>query len=98
MMKNSFHYNDTKLNTALPVLEFKLKQFFKEKLRKIILCGSYARGNYDNESDVDILIVINDNDLGRYNRLLSQIELELLTTMIYYFLLYRGMNNTFRKI
>jgi len=30
-----------------------------EKLDKVILYGSYARGDYDNESDIDILVLAN---------------------------------------
>ena len=30
---------------------------FKEKLETIILFGSYARGDYDDESDIDIMIL-----------------------------------------
>ncbi|MHB1688929.1 MAG: nucleotidyltransferase domain-containing protein [Ignavibacteriaceae bacterium] len=76
-MKNSLNYTNDNLSIGLPVLEFKLKQLFGDKLRKIILYGSYARGTYDNESDVDILVIINDQNLRSYNKLLSQIELEL---------------------
>lgn len=76
-MKNSLNYIDADLNNVLPVLELKLKQIFGDKLRKIILYGSYARGNYDSESDIDILVIIDDLNLRRYNQLLSQIELEL---------------------
>jgi predicted nucleotidyltransferase len=79
-MKNSTeHFND-KLITTLPVLEFKLKQVFGDKLKKIILYGSYAKGDYDSESDVDILVIIDDKDLRIYNKLLSKVELELFSS------------------
>lgn len=35
------------------------KDVFKDKLENVILFGSYARGDYDEESDIDILIVAN---------------------------------------
>ena len=35
----------------------KLKSKFSNKIYKVILFGSYARGDYDEESDIDILIV-----------------------------------------
>ena len=76
-MRNSLENIDTNLSSAITALEIKLKELFGEKLFKIILYGSYARGNYDNESDVDILVIINDNNLKKYNKPLSQIELEL---------------------
>ncbi len=33
------------------------KEVLGDKLEKVVLFGSYARGDYDEESDVDILIV-----------------------------------------
>ena len=34
-----------------------LKERYKGRIKKIILFGSYARGDYDEESDIDILII-----------------------------------------
>ncbi|HED36937.1 MAG TPA: nucleotidyltransferase domain-containing protein, partial [Ignavibacteria bacterium] len=45
--------NNKKLNYLLPELEKRIKDSFGDKLKKIILYGSYARGDYDSESDVD---------------------------------------------
>ena len=33
------------------------KEIFNDKLKDIILFGSYARGDYDSESDVDIAVL-----------------------------------------
>jgi predicted nucleotidyltransferase len=76
LRKTAVHINK-KLKLALPVLELLLKHAFGYKLCKIILYGSDAIGNNDSESDVDILIIINDRNLSGYNKLLSRIELEL---------------------
>lgn len=35
------------------------KELFEENLNSVILYGSYARGDYDDESDIDILILVN---------------------------------------
>ena len=35
------------------------KNTLGERLEKVVLFGSYARGDYDNESDVDIFILAN---------------------------------------
>ncbi|HEX3048516.1 MAG TPA: nucleotidyltransferase domain-containing protein [Bacillota bacterium] len=40
------------INRVLPV--------FGEKLKKVILYGSYARGDYDAESDVDVMFIIDE--------------------------------------
>ncbi len=38
-----------------------LIKLFGEKIERIILYGSYARGDFDLESDVDIMILLNCN-------------------------------------
>jgi uncharacterized protein len=34
---------------------------FGEKLKRVILFGSYARGDYDEESDIDSMLLIDDD-------------------------------------
>lgn len=52
-----------------------------DKLHQIILYGSYARGNYDNESDIDIMVLadMSETELKNYrkqvNRVASKIRL-----------------------
>ncbi|MCB1189940.1 MAG: nucleotidyltransferase domain-containing protein [Leptospiraceae bacterium] len=43
-----------------PVEEIKLslKRIYKAKLKNLILFGSYARGNFEEGSDIDILLLI----------------------------------------
>lgn len=47
----------TILNNILQKFEEKTIAIFGEKLVSIILFGSYARGDFDEESDIDILIL-----------------------------------------
>lgn len=35
------------------------KRLFGDKLESVVLFGSYARGDYDKESDIDIMIIAN---------------------------------------
>jgi len=44
------------------VKEFKelLKVVHKDNLKAVILYGSMARGDFDDESDIDVLVVLND--------------------------------------
>jgi len=43
----------------------KVRSALGDKLNKIILYGSYARGDYDVESDIDIMVLadISENEL-----------------------------------
>jgi uncharacterized protein len=41
-------------------VEKRLKELFGDRLVSIILYGSYAHGNPDDESDVDILALVSD--------------------------------------
>ncbi|MBU0561510.1 MAG: nucleotidyltransferase domain-containing protein [Bacteroidota bacterium] len=76
-MTNIDSVSNKNLIAALDELQKKLNFLFYEKLKKIILFGSYARGDNDIESDVDVLVIIDDVNIRRYNASLSNIELEL---------------------
>lgn len=49
----------SELQTVLEKVKGASCQLYGEKLNKIILYGSYARGDFTEESDVDIMIVLN---------------------------------------
>jgi predicted nucleotidyltransferase len=61
----------------LSELRSELQNLFGEKLKDIILFGSYARGDYDKESDIDIIALVDDTDLEKYNDKIIDIEVEL---------------------
>jgi predicted nucleotidyltransferase len=42
----------------------RVRAFYGERLVKIILFGSYARGDFHDESDVDLLVVLRDEDVS----------------------------------
>ena len=44
------------------------KTVFGDRLKNVILYGSYARGDYDDESDIDVMIIIDmpPEELNRY--------------------------------
>lgn len=50
-----------------------IKKIYGRHLRQIILYGSYARGDFESDSDVDIMILldISDLDLKAYSQKLS---------------------------
>ena len=56
------------LDEILHTVVSRLKNIFCEKLHDVILFGSYARGNFEVESDIDILVLvdIDDYDLNKF--------------------------------
>ena len=68
---------EPKIKSLLREVEQKLKAVFHEKLDRIILYGSYARGDYNDESDIDIIVLIHDRDLKKYDRHILRINVDL---------------------
>ena len=58
-------------NTVLQKIDLYLKELEKNniKVRKAILFGSYAKGNYNERSDIDLALVSDDFEGMRYNDL-----------------------------
>ena len=50
------------------------KGVFGEKFQSVILYGSYARGDYDEESDIDIMIMVDMSreELNQYRTVFSE--------------------------
>ncbi|PIP40922.1 DNA polymerase subunit beta [Candidatus Desantisbacteria bacterium CG_4_8_14_3_um_filter_40_12] len=59
--------NENILEIVLEVAK-KLENIFKNRLKNVILYGSYARGNYNKESDIDVmaLVDISNEELSKY--------------------------------
>jgi predicted nucleotidyltransferase len=56
----------------LPVVKdvaMSLQKLYGDRLYKIILYGSYARGEQNNESDIDFLILLKDNNFSPYKEI-----------------------------
>lgn len=66
------------------VREFKaaLQTMYGDRLRDVVLYGSYARGDYDEESDIDLMMILNDEKVDTYAeiRRVSELEANLLLT------------------
>lgn len=50
------------IRIALNQYVSKIKEIYGDMLQKVILYGSYARGDFDAESDVDIMILVSASD------------------------------------
>jgi len=50
-----------KVDALLKQVEIELIKFLGDKLKKITLYGSYSRGDYDIESDIDIFALVDES-------------------------------------
>jgi uncharacterized protein len=71
---------DKMVETLLTVLRARLEGLYAERLRGVYLYGSYARGEAGIDSDVDVLIVLDQiNGYGaeveRTSKLISEVSL-----------------------
>jgi predicted nucleotidyltransferase len=66
---------DEQLNTILGEITDNIKDLYGSKLKKIILYGSYARGHQDEESDIDLMVLIDvpEAKLRDYEKKLNKI-------------------------
>lgn len=57
----------------------KAKAILGEKLSAVILYGSYARGDYDKESDIDIMIIadISTSEIPKFNKELTDYSVDV---------------------
>lgn len=71
--------NKETLEVILERISERAKKEFGAQLSSVILYGSYAREDYDDESDIDVMIIV-DLPAGRmkeFNRVFSDFSLEL---------------------
>ncbi len=56
-----------------------IKKMLGNRLKKVILYGSYARGDYNKSSDVDIMILtdLNDKEIEDYRDKISDIAFNI---------------------
>ncbi|MDR1649269.1 MAG: nucleotidyltransferase domain-containing protein [Synergistaceae bacterium] len=68
-----------KINESLAKVRKFAESLFGEKLEAVILFGSYVRGDYDEDSDVDIMIVadMDARELPSYRPQFSRFGTEL---------------------
>ncbi|MBI4319833.1 MAG: nucleotidyltransferase domain-containing protein [Chloroflexi bacterium] len=69
------------VKAALAELKEALSQLYGERLKGIYLYGSYARGDFHTESDVDVLIVLQGpvrpfEEISRSGKILSDVCLK----------------------
>ena len=74
---------DEHMKKMLSELAELLHQAYGKRLKAVILYGSVARGTYTNDSDVDIMVLVDgDNvELREYDEMLSDISLKYLKVL-----------------
>lgn len=50
-----------------------MQRHYGERLDKILLFGSYARGDYNEESDVDYLVLLNEENVSPFSEVSTTI-------------------------
>lgn len=61
-MKNIEIIKDKRFLTILAEVKEEVLKLFGDKLRQLILYGSYARDDQEPESDIDIMILVDENE------------------------------------
>ena len=60
----------TKIYNEINNFVIKAKKLLGDRLKKIILYGSYARGDYNTNSDIDIMLLtdLSDDEIVKYRQ------------------------------
>lgn len=71
--------NNMKLNHLYEETYQAVNGVFGDKLEDVLLYGSYARGDYDEESDIDVMVLVKltKKELSEYRRKISDISSDL---------------------
>lgn len=67
------------INKIINLFSEKVRELLGDKLKKIVLYGSYARGDYNKNSDIDIMILTdcNEKEIEYYRDLVSDIAFDI---------------------
>jgi len=68
-----------KINEILNLFSFKVNELLGNRIKKIILYGSYARGDFNKNSDIDIMILtdLSDEEIIEYRDKISDIAFDI---------------------
>ena len=80
-MPKRINLQDLGIDTLLWDLEKRLKNIYGEKLKKILLYGSYARGDNDEESDLDVMVLLDmdEKEIKRQHDKVLDVVVDLTT-------------------
>lgn len=80
-MKTKPEFGDAKVYSMLEEIESNLLKIYGHKLKKIILYGSYARGEQVPGSDLDVMVLLSmdEEDYREYREKVLDLSVELTT-------------------
>lgn len=67
---------DCELFSLLQEVKKDIFSILKDSIKQLKLFGSYARGDYDGESDIDVFLVYENSNLKNIDDLISEISIE----------------------
>lgn len=78
-MKDINYISNLKAREILKKVDNKMIDIFGDKLGKIIVYGSYARNDNTSESDIDIMVLLNETEqkIKEYEDLITDIMVDL---------------------
>ncbi len=67
------------VNLIMNEIVHSMKDIFGDDLRQVILFGSYARGEQEEYSDMDVMVLVNlsDEELSQYNNILAEVTTDI---------------------
>ena len=73
--------NNNSFSEILKDVNRKLKYLFKDNLEEVKLFGSYARKDYDKDSDIDFYVLLNLDEkvIKKYERKVDDISVDLMS-------------------
>ena len=68
-----------KIDNVLEIFIKELSKLLGKRIKKIILYGSYARGDFDKNYDIDLMILtdLNDEELKKYRMKVREIACDI---------------------
>ncbi len=76
-MKNKNSIKDPRIYEICDEVEKSLHSILDESIQEIILYGSYARGEQEADSDLDIIVLVDDDNLSYYRKKVNDLRVEL---------------------
>lgn len=85
------------LEILIKRLKKDLKDYFGARLNRVYLYGSYARGDYNDDSNVDIMVLLNDKPVWEDEKYVSRLTFEYMYNHNVLFTIMLQLKNNFEE-